>query len=766
MFVPCWLRLLKTRLSHPAPIRPTSRANRPARRWRLEALEDRATPSAFTVTNTTDTSNTADADYFGSLRWAITQANDTAGADTINFALPEGLKSPSGWWTIAPQTLLPALTESVIVDGWSQSGAGLGLAPRVMLDGSQVVVMGTTFGLQVWGDHCTIRGLAIGNFWSGHAIYVSAVSTTIQGCYVGVDPTGTTAVPNGSGISDAGRNTVIGGVNPRMFGGESLGEGNVVSGNNGGIGSYGYGVTIRGNFAGTDATGTVAIPNLGGGIGVGGDPAHALPSTIGGLAPGEGNLVSGNGVTGIGIDSAQHVLVVGNRIGTDVTGTYGLGNSAPVLSGVPGAGIYLRLSSDVIIGGTEPGARNVIAASGGSGIRSEGGTGIVIKGNYIGTDASGSVPLGNFRGGIMAGFSNSQIGGAEPGAGNLIFGNSSPQTIDGGVFLTASNNVVEGNVIRGNYGAGVYIGFGGQGTGNTVSGNAIYENHGLGIDLLRDNTDAGGVTLNDSLGHGGANRFQNFPNLASVTPTGGGITVTGTLSQMNTPNTNFRIEYFANAGIGDLGPDGFHYGEGQRYVGSVDVMTDASGTATISATLPALLAGEQFVTATATNLATGDTSEFSRAIARPANTPPTANAGGPYTITYGANLLLSAAASSDPDHDALTYAWTVNGHAVAASCLASEPLTLTLLGQAHQAGDRQRIPARVLGDEPLQLGGGDARDPLGGVRLALGDAEVRQHWFLARTGGMTVPAIRLSAPGFRNVLQQLPQSVDGPNLDF
>jgi hypothetical protein len=202
--------------------RSTRKARRPFRalptpfRSRLQALEDRTTPSVYTVTNITDTADTTAPDYVGSLRWAITQANTAAGADTIAFALPDALKSPGDWWTIAPQSLLPALTDSVVIDGWSQAGAGLGIAPRIMLDGSDAPAGVTTFGLQVQGDNCTIRGLAIGHFGGGlaMAIHWPSAGTTIQGCYVGVDPTGTTAAANALGIFDVGRFTTIGGASP------------------------------------------------------------------------------------------------------------------------------------------------------------------------------------------------------------------------------------------------------------------------------------------------------------------------------------------------------------------------------------------------------------------------------------------------------------------------------------------------------------------------------------------------------------------------
>src|SRR5262249_23068179 len=222
---------------------------------------------------------------------------------------------------------------------------------------------------------------------------------------------------------------------------------------------------------------------------------------------------------------------------------------------------------------------------------------------------------------LLDGSTNNLIGGLAPGAGNLIAGNTR-----------------RGVLIQGDASAG-----------NTVSGNSIFANGGLGIDLGGDfanGIDRGdGATPNDALdADTGPNRLPNFPVLSAATTQA----VSGTLQ--STPNGTFRIEFFASPVA-----DGSGYGEGQSYIGSVTVSTDGSGnllgspdgSAVILAdgaggrrfqvSLPGLTAG-WVVTATATDLATGDTSEFSQAMVITLNTPPVARAGGPYTGAQGASL--------------------------------------------------------------------------------------------------------------------------------
>lgn len=614
MRFPSWLRPLAARLyrqrSQRAPQRPTLRP-------RLELLEDRAVPAVIVVTTTDDVVDPND--NVISLREAIQQANADTDADSITFSLPNSMKTAGqDWWTIQPVSVLPDITHTVILDGWSQGGTDYHGAPLVMLDGHK---LSGVVGLTIRDFHdvpedCVIRGLAVGNFEAG-IVNGRALRTIVQGCYLGLDPSGNTAAPNREfGIQDGPStgDTTIGGINAwdrNVISGNVVA--NVVSASN---------ATIRGNFVGTNVTGNDSL---------------GASSAIGIMGGGTitGNLISGNGDAGIRVtEGSNHVRIFGNKIGTDVSGTKAVGNG--------GAGIEVRTGvTDLVIGGTESGSCNVISANRGRGISIQS-AGVVVQGNYIGTDITGDSLLGNLGGGISTGGSGCRIGGPEPEAENRIAGN-----LNFGILLGSFNNLVQGNVIHDNVGAGIDIGFGGLGQGNTVTQNSIYHNLdgffrvGMGIDIRADNSDNGGVTLNDSLGHAGPNRFQNYPDLVSVSRTGGGITVAGSLTQAATPNTCFRIEFFANTEDGHTGPDGSRYGEGKRYLGSVEVETGGDGHADFSKTFTALQAGEGFVTATATNLCTGDTSEFSRAIPVPA-TQATALAVAPASGVFGGTTTLTA----------------------------------------------------------------------------------------------------------------------------
>ncbi len=606
MRVSNWLRPLATRL---IPIR--TRRLRPhwAFRPRVEALEDRAVPAVFTVTSTDDNGGVNPAPFAGTgtLRQAILDANATPGADTIDFALPDSLKGPGGWWTIQPLSALPEVTDPATIDGWSQAGAGRGLAPKIMLDGS---IASPASGLDLVSNS-TVRGLAVGNFVGGNGIHGAGIilspdnssslgGNTVQGCYVGLDPSGTTAAPNDDGVADflvsnsSPAGNTIGGANP--------GEGNVMSGNDLDVDSRGYGVTIRGNIIGLNAAGTAVLFANSATVRIGFDAGDDSTSVI------DDNVIAGSRAAGIQVGPVNHVRITGNKIGTDITGTHAISNARD--------GINVGNATDISIGGIDPGSGNVIVASGQKGIVFGFVSAALVQGNFIGTPASGvTTPgFGNGSDGITIGGSDHiLIGGSDPGAGNVIAGNAGT-----GIDLhsaypasAASDDVIRGNVIRDNSFGGIVISQGQTAfpapVGDTISENSIYGNTQFpGIDLEVDDSSPGGVTLNDSVGHAGSNHFQNFPVLTSAFSTSTSTFISGTFNEAAEPNTTLTLEFFAN-----LTADPSGYGQGQTYLGSKTVLTDSAGYASFSAAFPVGNLAGQWISATATNLATGDTSEFS-----------------------------------------------------------------------------------------------------------------------------------------------------------
>ena len=135
------------------------------------------------------------------------------------------------------------------------------------------------------------------------------------------------------------------------------------------------------------------------------------------------------------------------------------------------------------------------------------------------------------------------------------------------------------------------------GAGHAIVGNSIFSNSALGINL-----GPAGVTPNDAGdGDTGANNHQNFPVLAAAA---GGVQ--GTFN--STPNGTFTIHYYGNTAC-----DPSQNGEGETFLGSASVSTDANG----NATLPLFTAAAGLiVTATATS-STNDTSEFSACVTVP-----------------------------------------------------------------------------------------------------------------------------------------------------
>lgn len=318
---------------------------------------------------------------------------------------------------------------------------------------------------------------------------------------------------------------------------------------------------VAGNFLGTDVAGTASLGNVNGVI------IDGSSSTVGGTTAAARNVISGNSNNGVIIFPATGIVVEGNFIGTDLTGTAALGNAT--------SGVTVQDTSSNIVGGTTAGARNIISGNG-TGVfvfkNVLSATNNIIEGNYIGTDVTGAVALGNGDGVFIDGADTTTVGGGAAGAGNLITGNS--------------RGIV---VVNG-------------GTGNSFIKNQIYSNAGLGIDLGKD-----GVTVNDNMDPDtGDNNLQNFPVITGALVSGNTL-VTGTFNSL--PNTPFRIEFFSNT---SCDPSGF--GEGKTFLGSTTLVTDVNGDSAFSLFVTGV---QPNITLTATNNTTGDTSEFSNCFGGP-----------------------------------------------------------------------------------------------------------------------------------------------------
>jgi hypothetical protein len=326
---------------------------------------------------------------------------------------------------------------------------------------------------------------------------------------------------------------------------------------------YVNGAVIQANYIGLTANGTVA-GNSSGIVLTG-----ATNAIVGGPTAADQNVIAGNINQGIRIETGSSGNVVeGNLIGTNAAGAVAAGNSV--------TGIEISDSANNTIGGTAPGATNVISGNGGPGIEIAGATstGNLVYGNLIGTNASGTAALANAGDGVQidTGASNNTIGGTAAG---------------------------QANVIAYNTGSGVAV-LSSTATGNAIEGNSIYSNSSLGIDLNGD-----GVTLNHFGSAAGPNDLQNFPVITSAVVNGANLTITGTLNSL--PSENDSIDFYWST-AGD--PSG--YGQGQSYIGSTSVTTDSSGNATFSVTfVGASVPVLAVVSATATD-SSGNTSEFSQ----------------------------------------------------------------------------------------------------------------------------------------------------------
>ena len=556
------------------------------RRMAIERLEERVLLSTYLVTNNADSGA-------GSWRQAITNSNATPGSpqNEIDFQITGGNN------VITLASPLPAITAPVWLNGTTQSGYVA--SPLVQING---------YGLSIGAGGSKVTALDIVSTNSGALITLSqAGSDTVQGCWLGLDLTGTTAVGNSQyGI-------YMNNVGSSLIGGTTAQQRNVISGNTGNTNSPGIYLmglnatqdTFIGNYIGTNATGTAAVGNE---IGIDLE-SQATHDTIGGTAAGDGNLISGNASRGILIGGAcNNNLIQGNNIGLDVTGT-------TALSTTSFAAVDLEQVTNNIIGGTAAGARNILSGHQYGvyilGFGGNSGQLNTIQGDYIGTDITGTVAIGNSIAGVYLQSQLNTIGGTTAAARNIISGNTvgitdafTSNTIQGnwiglssaGTALPNVNGVVtsgsgvtiggttagSGNVISGNTGNGVVVGFAGTTIlgnliGTNSTGTAAIPNKSNGIIVSAQSTTTIGGTAAGARNVISGNSFDGIRVTGTSAATGNvilnnyiGVNAAGT-GAIGNGSVGISIEGPATTTVGAGNVIAFNGGDG------IDVTTNSTG---------------------------------------------------------------------------------------------------------------------------------------------------------------------------------------------
>jgi len=594
------------------------------------------------------------------LRAAIQESNSLAGADTIEFGitgLPSFTNNGQDGYTIPLNDPLPLITSEIIINGYSQLGAqaNSAIAPQpfngtllIEIDGT---ALANTFPTQeacvLFGsgaDNSEMRGLVVNKCGGDGVQLFTANFVDIKGNYIGTDPEG--LLDEGNGRDN---DTICTG-----SGIQSISSNNLV---------------------------------------------------VGGTLPQDRNIIAGNQCDDIFVQNeadnaneSRDNIVQGNYIGLGADGLTAL--PAGYEAGL-GNAILFGNSHDDLIGGTDPGAINVVSTSYEFGLSfRDGCSGTVIQGNYVGTDYTGNASLshglgtGNINTGVhifaLAGMDPSHdflVGGTTPEARNVIAGNfnSAGGWVAGGVAIEdgaynnrvignyigvgadgltelgnqgpgvelyvngTNNNIIggttseEANVIAHNGGAGVWIG---RQSSETVSnaavlGNSIFNNDGLGIDL----GDLGVTENDDTDPDSGPNDLLNFPIIISTDESGGNTTIE---YELDVPAGEYRIEFFRNTILDTSGN-----GEGEIFLGFDEIVHSGLGVETFTHLLTGVGIINIAMTATEIDDSTpsgfGATSEFG------GNAPPVVDTNvtkallNPDDIAIGADVQYMFTLSNDGD---------------------------------------------------------------------------------------------------------------------
>ncbi|QDT04437.1 Pentaxin family protein [Rubripirellula lacrimiformis] len=461
-----------------------------------------------------------------SLREAITAANNTLGQDTINFAILDtdsgytGTAGTDAYWQISLTAALPTITESVILDGTSQTVFGANVNPGTLgqmtetgtngqaisdVQRPEIAIVGAAgfSGIVVGADTVTVQGFSMYGFTSDAAIRIedAVLDTVINSNVFGVAPTG--ILDPGAALNNF--NHV-----------ESVGADNGTLSNN--IFAYSKATGFHASNASDNWT-VSGNQFINSGYNYSNGDAIAMNASTGGT-------IDGNYFTGT---STQAIILSGSSSGITISDNTVIGNAVG-----PITGSHVQYDAIALRSGTHNISliHNIIADNYGAGI-------LVNDGAY-------AIEITE----------------------NSIYGN--------GTILSRQGAAASGIV-------GIDL----QGSGEDVN---------VGTAPYYSVNDAGDADT-------GGNALQNFPVISSAVSDGSQIAIDGTFN--STANTTFTLEFFDSAEYAN------GYGQGRTFLGSIEVTTDSSGNATFSTTLTAFVSANDFVTATATNQNTDETSEFS-----------------------------------------------------------------------------------------------------------------------------------------------------------
>src|SRR6266851_1840910 len=414
--------------------------------------------TTLTVTTTADNAPPCSASAF-SLRCAISRANKDGSGDTIVFNIPAASNNCFGTPPVCTTGLsksLPVLTAShTTINGYTQPGAHLNSNSLSSGDNAVLTILirnpTLTQGfdaLDITGSNNTIEGLDFTGFLinlstraGGNALFIELGSNNnlIAGNFFGVGTDGNSVGPNTNGVLVAGNSDLIGGTTPASA--------NVVSG------SYWRDIeldgnlnTVEGDLVGTNAAGTKAA---GAGIGRGSDNILSTGSnnTIGGTTSGAGNVISGGTGAGVSIFEGDANAILDNLIGTNAADTAAIPNATGSKATDHG-GVIIQGANATVSG-------NVISSNRGGGV-SVAYPGAVLTANFIGVTATGNgISISSLYNPISTG----TIGGTSPGAGNIVAYNTFSGVTVGPASITSTHVTINGNSIFANGGGG----FGGLG---------------------------------------------------------------------------------------------------------------------------------------------------------------------------------------------------------------------------------------------------------------------------------------------------------------